>query len=94
MITIIKTIHNNETSFIKDIVNKFNILIKEFYNVEYLKDRKKAVPIQTRMGTKNYPLVVFYDENQVEIKAIWPESNPNWEKEIIKTLEDNGNNIR
>jgi hypothetical protein len=82
MIKLIKTIYNDKTNFIQDIVNKKNVLIKEFYNINNYKEAKKIATLQTRLGTKNVPLVVFFDENMEWVNAIWPESNPDWEKDI------------
>ena len=86
---VIKVIFNNETTFINDIVSDIDIPhIFEGYNISYLKDRRKAREIMERHGTKNIPLVVFEDENLQECSAIWSESNPDWEKEIIKKLKE------
>ena len=41
-----------------------------------------------RYGTRNFPLLVFEDENLEEYGAIWSESKPDWEKEIIKKLSN------
>ena len=83
-----KVIYNNETEFILEIINKH--VKKEFlelYNISYRKDRRKAKEILERHGTKNVPLIVFEDENLEECYAIWSESKPDWEKEIIEKLK-------
>lgn len=86
---IIKAIYNKETSFILDIINKLTIKIYlEKYNIDNLKEKKRALPIMTRHGTNKTPLIVFEDENLKEYAAIWSESNPDWLKEIIKKLND------
>lgn len=86
---VIKVIYSNETKFILDIIS--NLTIKcalEFYNVSNYKEKKKALPIMTRHGTDNVPLIVFANENLDEYEAIWSEENPNWEAEINNILND------
>ena len=85
---VIKVIYDFDTDFICEIVDKVkenNIV--EYYNVNLHKDSRKARPIQTRFGTKNLPLIVFEDENLVEVGAIWPEASPDWEVAIKKQLK-------
>lgn len=90
---VIKVIFDNKTNFIVDIVERIKTnSIREFYNLDVFKEKKKAIPIQTRFGSKNLPLIVFEDENSIEYNAIWAENNPNWEFEIYKIL--NGNNFK
>jgi hypothetical protein len=87
---VIKAVHNDNTKFIVEIVNKFATkAIVETYNMDVFKDKKKGGPIQARFGTRNFPLVVFSDENLVEFAAIWPENKPDWEKEIKYILVTN-----
>ncbi len=84
---VLKIVYNNETKFILDVIK--NIEIKNYhecYNLDIFKDRKKAIPLMTRFGTKNVPLVVLLDENLNEINAVWSENNPDWKIEIIKLL--------
>ena len=84
----IKVVYNNKTRFIIDILTNIKELkYIEAFNMDSFKQKKKAIPILTRFGTKNVPLVVFEDENLKEIKAIWSEQNPDWELEIKKILK-------
>lgn len=85
----IKIVYDNDTKFILDTVLKIpEAKYIEAFNVDDYKQKKKAIPILTRFGTKNVPLIVFEDENLEEINAIWSENNPNWELEIKKILSD------
>ena len=84
---VLKVVYSNETNFILDVIK--NIKIKNYhecYNLDIYKDRKKAIPLMTRFGTKNVPLVVLLDENLNEEDLIWSENNPDWEVEITKLL--------
>lgn len=84
---IIKVIYNSDTSFILDIIKKINRKVYiDSYNLDVNKERKKAIPIMTRHGTKNVPLLVFENENLEEYAAIWSESNPDWKTEITNKL--------
>jgi hypothetical protein len=85
MYHLIRVVYDEDCRFILDIVNKYNIE-KEFYNLSYYKERKKALPILTRNGTKNVPLIEFVDEEGEESKVIWSETNPNWEQELDKLI--------
>lgn len=86
---IIKVVYSEETKFILDVISKINIpVLTEPYDVSFHKDRKKAREIMERYGTKNTPLLVFEDENLEEYGAIWSESSPDWNKEILKKLND------
>lgn len=86
---IIKVVYNENTKFILDIVRSYNgLCITEEFNIDHFKETKKGRPILTRHGTNNVPLVVFEDENLEEVAAIWSESNPDWEFQIAKTLND------
>lgn len=86
----VQVIYNNDTDYIKEIILKYQKSeLVEFFNIEYAKEKKKAIPIMTRMGTKNVPLIVFLDENLEDTSAIWSENNPDWDKEIIKNLSEN-----
>lgn len=84
---IIKVIYNDECKYIVDIIENINCkILKDFYNIDDYKQRKKALPIMTRHGTNNVPLIVFADENLDEYAAIWSEENPNWEEKIYKII--------
>lgn len=83
----IKVIFDDNSAFIMDIVDLFSeYAFIESYYIEDYRDKKKARPIQTRHGTLNLPLIVFEDENLIEVDAIWPETNPDWLTEIDKKL--------
>lgn len=85
----IQVIYNNNSEFIVEIVKKlYNNDLMEFFNIDYSKDKKKAAPFMVNHGTKNVPLIIFKDENLEDVDAIWSESNPNWEEEIIKKLNN------
>lgn len=84
---VLKIVYNNETKFILDVIKDIKIKnYHECYNLDIFKDRKKAIPLMTRFGTKNVPLVVLLDENLNEIDAIWSEDNPDWKEVINKKL--------
>jgi len=85
---ILKVIYNNETSFILDILKEVEDVIVEEYNISDYREKKKAIPIMVRHGTKQTPLIVFENENLEEICAIWNENNPNWLIEINKILNE------
>lgn len=87
---ILKVIYNNDSKYILDIIKEISIKVYlEKYNISNYKEHKKALPIMTRFGTKNVPLIVFEDENLKEYNAIWSERNPDWLIEINKILNDN-----
>lgn len=89
---IVKVVYDDESDYIMDIVlNISQIKYLEAYNISDYRQKKKALPIMTRNGTKNVPLVVFEDENLQEVSAIWSEQNPDWKTEIIKKLTNNEN---
>lgn len=84
----LKVIHNNESNYIIDIVKEAtSTTLIEYFNIDINRERKKAIPIMVRHGTKNVPLIVFEDENLQEVSAIWSEQNPDWKSEIIKNLK-------
>lgn len=86
---IIKIIYDDDTCFILDIVERVEKpKWIEQYNISDYRQKKKALPIMTRHGTKQVPLIVFEDENLQEYAAIWNESNPDWEKAINKILNE------
>jgi len=86
----IKVLYDNETSFIIDVVQKFNNKAYiELFNFNKYKKRGTLRKMQEEHGTRNLPLIIFQDENLKDIMAIWSENNPDWEKEIeynLKTL--------
>lgn len=84
---ILKVIYDNDSKDILNITRAIPVkLYIEEYNISNYKEKKKALPIMTRHGTKLVPLLVFEDENLIEYAAIWSEVNPDWEKEINKIL--------
>lgn len=84
---ILKVIYDNDTKFILDVVNNLTTKVYiEVYNYSHYKEKKRALPIMTRHGTGNVPLLVFENENLEEYAAIWSESKPDWAKEIYKIL--------
>ena len=85
---IIKVIYDDKTTFINKIIDNITEkVIIERFTLEDYKQRKKALPIMTRHGTMNVPLVVFADENLDEYAAVWSEQKPDWELEINKILK-------
>lgn len=88
---VIKIIYDDNTTFILDIVEKvqenFKLYIEK-YNIDDFRQKKKALPIMTRHGTGNVPLIVFENENLDEYAAIWVESAPDWLIEINKILNE------
>ena len=84
---ILKIVYNNDTKYILDIVDTITTkLYIESYNISDYRQKKKALPIMTRHGTGNVPLLVFEDENLDEYAAIWSERDPDWAAEINKML--------
>lgn len=86
---VLTVIYDDKTEYITKIVDNIQekILIEKLTLEDY-KQRKKAIPIMTRHGTTNVPLIVFSDENLDEYAAIWSEENPDWEKKIIEKLKE------
>lgn len=88
---VIKIIYDDNTTFILDIVEKvqenFKLYIEK-YNIDDFRQKKKALPIMTRHGTGNVPLIVFENENLDEYAAIWVESDTDWLIEINKILNE------
>ncbi len=84
----IKVIYDNNSNYIVEIIKEIsNITLVEYYNIDINKEKRKAIPIMVRHGTKNVPLIVFEDENLQEVSAIWSEQNPDWKSEILKNLK-------
>jgi len=86
---ILKIVYDNDSKFILDIVKSIDRkFYLETYNISNYKEKKKALPIMTRQGTKLVPLVVFENENLEEIDVIWSENTPDWKTEIIKKFDE------
>ena len=84
----IKVIYDNNSNYIVEIIKGIsNITLVEYYNIDINQEKRKAIPIMVRHGTKNVPLIVFEDENLQEVSAIWSEQNPDWKSEILKNLK-------
>lgn len=82
-----KVLYNEETRFILDLVVNIE---HESYNLDNYKDKKKAIPIQTRNGSFNLPMVEYNDgENEI---VLWAENVKDW-KESIDDLINTINNI-
>ena len=86
---VLTVIYDDKTEYITKIVDNIQekILIEKLTLEDY-KQRKKAIPIMTRHGTTNVPLIVLSDENLDEYAAIWSEENPDLEKKIIEKLSE------
>lgn len=90
---VIKVLYNKSSNFIIDIVDSFeDVAIIEKIDADFHKNAKRVRGIQTSFGTKNFPLVIFEDENLIEVAAIWPEHNPDWKEKIQTTLDELINN--
>ena len=84
----IKVIYDNNSNYIVEIIKGIsNTTLVEYYNIDVNREKRKAMPIMVRHGTKNVPLIVFEDENLQEVSAIWSEQNPDWKSEILKNLK-------
>lgn len=84
----IKVIYDNNSNYIVEIIKEIsNTTLVEYYNIDVNREKRKAMPIMVRHGTKNVPLIVFEDENLQEVSAIWSEQNPDWKSEILKNLK-------
>ena len=81
-------IYDIKSEFILDLIEKYSkVLYIEKYSWDIYNNRRKIKFYQEELGSKNYPLLVFEDENLELIAAIWSESSPDWEKEIKKIIE-------
>lgn len=80
---LIRIIHDENSKYILNYIPE-DVEV-EIYNIDFDKERKKAIPIMVRNGTRNIPLITLV-ENGEETKVIWSETNPDWEKEIKKLL--------
>lgn len=84
----IKVIYDNNSNYIVETIKEIsNTTLVEYYNIDVNREKRKAIPIMVRHGTKNVPLIVFEDENLQEVSAIWSEQNPDWKSEILKNLK-------
>lgn len=84
----VKVIYDNSSNYIVEIIKEIsNVTLIEYYNIDVSREKRKAIPIMVRHGTKNVPLIVFEDENLQEVSAIWSEQNPDWKSEILKNLK-------
>lgn len=80
---LIRIIHDENSKYILNYIPE-DVEV-EIYNIDFDKEKKKAIPIMVRNGTRNVPLITLV-ENGEETKVIWSETNPDWEKEIKKLL--------
>ena len=80
---LIRIIHDENSKYILNYIPE-DIEV-EIYNIDFDKEKKKAIPIMVRNGTRNVPLITLV-ENGEETKVIWSETNPDWGKEIKKLL--------
>ena len=87
MYQLIRVVYDEDCRFILDILDSIEFDIKvETYDFDHYKERKKALPIMTRNGTRNLPVIEFVDMNGEESEVIWSETNPNWKDEIIRIV--------
>lgn len=82
-----KIIYDDNTLYILDIIQKYNIDY-EAYNVNNYKEKKKAIPIQTRNGSFNTPMVEYVNDDYEVV--LWAENTKDWSKSIDKLI----NNIK
>lgn len=85
MYHLVRIVYDDSCRFILDVVKEYNIK-KETYNLNHHKEKKDGIPILSRNGTRNVPLITLVDENGEENKVIWSETNPNWKKELDELL--------
>lgn len=83
----INIIYNQDCEYILNIINKYytDDIIKITYNTDNYKEKKKALPIMVRNGTKNVPLITFINEDDEEYKVLWSENHKgvlDWENSI------------
>ena len=82
-----KIIYDDNTLYILDIIQKYNIDY-EAYNVNNYKENKKAIPIQTRNGSFNTPMIEYVNDNYEVV--LWAENTKDWNKSIDELI----NNIK
>lgn len=81
---VVKIVYDNNCKHIIELFKEFeDEIFLELYNYDS-KERKNCIPILTRFGTKNKPLVVFEDENQIEYGAIWAEGDEKLTTDAIR----------
>ena len=86
---VLTVIYNDDSKYIINIVDSIQEkVVIEKLTLEDYKQRKKAIPIMTRHGTTNVPLIVFSDENLNEYAAIWSEEHPDWKAKINNILKN------
>ena len=81
----IRVVYDVNCRFILDILDSIEFGIRvETYDYNHFKERKKALPIMTRNGTRNLPVIEFVNDEGEESDVIWSETNPDWKEEIIR----------
>ena len=83
----INIIYNQDCEYVLNIVSKYckDDIIKTTYNTDNYKEKKKALPIMVRNGTKNVPLITLINEDDEEYKVLWSENHNgvlDWENSI------------
>lgn len=87
---VIKLVYDFSCTYVLSILeNLEDKIILESYNIDYHKDKKSAISLMTRYGTKKVPLLVFEDENLEEYAAHWAESNEEITAELINNYIKN-----
>lgn len=89
MYQVVRVVYDDSCRFILDIFEGIDpeIIEVETYNFDHYKEKKLALPIMTRNGSRNLPLVEFVDEEGESPKVIWSETKPDWGQEISKILK-------
>lgn len=87
MYQIVRVVYDDSCRFILEIAESLTDVIKvETYDFNHYKERKGAIPIMTRNGSRNLPLVEFVDIEGDVSKVIWSETDPDWKDEIYEIL--------
>lgn len=85
----IRVLYDNNTDFIVPIVNNFKeVTYIELLNMSTSKKKSRIRKLQEEFGSRNFPLVIFQDENLVNFDAIWSEGNPDWYIKIAEKLSE------
>lgn len=85
----IRVLYDNNTDFIVPIVNNFKeVTYIELLNMSTSKKKSRIRKLQEEFGSRNFPLVIFQDENLVNFDAIWSEGNPDWYMKIVEKLSE------